>query len=962
MLYDAGRKVLMWFLAQGGGRRPPCRSAALEPLETRVLLAAGVDIQMQSATPDGFQTLTLRYEIAGDPAGPFEIGLYRSDDGIFDAADELLSSVAISDPADLTVGSHVRNLAIGPTGDVALPGAGADDIAADYWILAVADPLNAVPEDDADPFNEDNTVALAGAYHPVGGDVFAHGTAQADTVLMAPGRKTLDLSLNGTLVSYAPKDVTGFHVRSHRGDDTVGGPKITQPLQIWGGAGNDTLTGGPGGDRLDGGAGNDRLLGMAGADALFGGDGDDILDGGSGNDLLDGGSDADTLVGGAGDDFLDGGPGVNVLTGGAGKDTWAMQGSDEADIITVDSLLKTATGTIVGLTPQQDTFTDLSAALDLVSVGGGDGDDTITVLGKASAALYGGDGNDTLTGGSGKDCLNGGPGDDQLFGMAGDDWLFGGSGNDTLDGSLGNDTIIGSGGTDIVRPGPGRNTLLFKGVQDPASSSTPSLVFNVDLPLSLSSGGRGFVGGGTVPVSIVGTVDANGLFSGFAVGSGSGTASRADGSTTSVDITVMGTVGGPLNHLVLSNASWTGSGEIDYADGTEASSSLSGALTGTLSLTGSASSLKLSTNKPGGASVATYDGTYDVNGTTWSPGGTTQGTGTFTVVHGVVSESTGSFYGTVNASGSFTGTAAWGAGVLPFPVHGKFSTTRPFTISGSSASGSVGETMTAVKRGGGAGGAQAFSASFSGAMPVSEFITTSPVDDAIGGPPGYALPTLSKSSALHFQASMFASRVLYDPRVDAWQMTTGGTVKSQLQAQANGRPIIGSTNNVTWVVPEVYAMIERLADEFEHVKLNELAGGDHGANSNSRHYGGLAVDFGSVGEWNFKDAGWEVYKNAAIGMYEHGDFTSGKRDYWEVGVGIGKPNQVDLQKIVQAFCAKGNEAHGTLTPGTLTLGDLKYKDGVYSMMVTGKDNQGNKVNIKFLTDGPDHLHIGLPKS
>ena len=870
MLYDAGRKVVMWFLAQGSGRRPPCRSAALEPLETRVLLSAGADIQMQSATSDGLQTLTLRYEIAGDPVSPFEIGLYRSDDGVFDAADELLGSVSIGDPADLAVGSHVRNLAIGPTGHVVLPGAGADDIAADYRILAVADPLNAVPEDDADPFNEDNTVALVGAYHAVGGDVFVHGTAQGDVILMAPGRKTLDLRLNGTLASYAPKDVTGFHIRSHEGDDTVGGPKITQPLQIWGGAGNDTLTGGPGGDRLDGGAGNDQLFGLAGADALFGGDGNDSLDGGAGNDLLDGGSGADTLLAGVGNDFLDGGPGVNVLTGGAGKDTWAMQGSDGADTLTVDSTLKTATGTIVGLTPQQDTFTDLSAALDLVSVGGGDGDDTITVLGKASAALYGGAGNDTLTGGAGKDCLNGGPGDDQLFGMAGDDWLFGGSGNDTLDGGPGNDTIIGSGGTDIVRPGLGRNTLVFSGLGGATSQSSyapaaaafaSAATISFQTTVSLKGTRWSYTHSATANVWVTGTLDENGVLTGSMIASGSGSGAAPGPGTVAFDLTASGGVSGPLNRLRIT-AGWSSSGTVYYTDGSSYTGSLlSGGWSGTFSLAGAAGPQRLKADGGGG---------------------------------------------------------------------------------------------------------------FTGDMRVAEFTMTSPVDDAIGGPPPGFLSPLWIHTWKGYLSSLYATLVLWDPRVIKSLPHAWGTVYAQLDAQANGRSIYSpKTGKLTLVDPSVFEMIRRLADGFGGVTLNDLAAAGHGPLS--RHYKGLAVDLGSIGvgaaEWNFKGAGWEVYKNAVIGMYEHGDFISRKRDYWEVGVGIGIPNKEGLQEIVQAFCDKGNErgeggeAGGKLIQGKLIPAvDKKGNIVLYYMMVTGKDQKGNKVNLKFHTDGPSHLHIGLPKS
>ena len=46
---------------------------------------------------------------------------------------------------------------------------------------------------------------------------------------------------------------------------------------LFGGAGNDTLTGGSGNDMLFGQSGNDRLLGKGGNDLLFGGDGNDTL-------------------------------------------------------------------------------------------------------------------------------------------------------------------------------------------------------------------------------------------------------------------------------------------------------------------------------------------------------------------------------------------------------------------------------------------------------------------------------------------------------------------------------------------------------------------------------------------------------------------------------------------------------------------------------------------------------------
>jgi Ca2+-binding RTX toxin-like protein len=86
-----------------------------------------------------------------------------------------------------------------------------------------------------------------------------------------------------------------------------------------------------------------------------------------------------------------------------------------------------------------------------------------------SAQLFGGDGNDVLTGGSGVDLLFGQAGNDTLNGKGGNDLLFGGDGNDVLVGSAGNDTLlggagddilIGGGGTDVLDGGPGNNIVI----------------------------------------------------------------------------------------------------------------------------------------------------------------------------------------------------------------------------------------------------------------------------------------------------------------------------------------------------------------------------------------------------------------------------------------------------------------------------------------------------------------------
>jgi Ca2+-binding RTX toxin-like protein len=103
----------------------------------------------------------------------------------------------------------------------------------------------------------------------------------------------------------------------------------------------------------------------------------------------------------------------------------------------------------------------------LIQVFGQGGNDTIT-LNEASGALpaanlFGGDGNDTLTGGSGGDMLFGQSGNDTLLGKGGNDFLFGGVGNDTLTGGDGNDQVFGEAGNDRFIWNPGDDSDLFEG-------------------------------------------------------------------------------------------------------------------------------------------------------------------------------------------------------------------------------------------------------------------------------------------------------------------------------------------------------------------------------------------------------------------------------------------------------------------------------------------------------------------
>ena len=87
---------------------------------------------------------------------------------------------------------------------------------------------------------------------------------------------------------------------------------------------------------------------------------------------------------------------------------------------------------------------------------GGSGNDTISLDqtngALPAAVLFGGNGNDVLTGGAGAD---------QLFGGNGNDMLTGGDGNDILDGGNGNDTVVGGKGSDTAFLGTGDDTFIW---------------------------------------------------------------------------------------------------------------------------------------------------------------------------------------------------------------------------------------------------------------------------------------------------------------------------------------------------------------------------------------------------------------------------------------------------------------------------------------------------------------------
>ena len=363
------------------------------------------------------------------------------------------------------------------------------------------------------------------------GDAILPGEAPNDDIILAgAGNDTVLAGLGDDDVYAGSGDDLIFgqggddSIDGGTGDDQVNGG--TGDDTIDGGIGNDTLQGAAGDDSIDGGVGNDSITGGGDDDTLNGGEGNDTLNGSSGNDSVDGGIGDDSIIGGLGSDTVNGGDGNDVIDtggsnlvdkgypglfpgeegtpgaeddrdsvdGGAGDDT--INTGDDADTITGGS----GNDVIDGGIDDDSIFGDDGADRIVGGEGndvieGGAGDDTIHAgndpdLGldflnieddgtnpfgpdlrpdNGDDTVFGGDGNDLITGAddddvlygdAGNDTIDGGIDDDSLFGGTGDDSLIGGQGNDTLSGDEGDDIIDGGIGNDDLSGGDDRDTFI----------------------------------------------------------------------------------------------------------------------------------------------------------------------------------------------------------------------------------------------------------------------------------------------------------------------------------------------------------------------------------------------------------------------------------------------------------------------------------------------------------------------
>ncbi|MTE00634.1 hypothetical protein GIY56_10070 [Paracoccus sp. YIM 132242] len=283
-------------------------------------------------------------------------------------------------------------------------------------------------------------------------------------------------------------------------------------IQMHGYAGNDELTGAfLHRNEIFGGAGNDTLSGGADFNLLDGGDGNDVLDAWIGDyAILRGGAGNDLLTGGDGGGLLDGGVGMDTMTGGDGGDTYVVnhlrdvvaesyQPYYDNDPNPADQVNAWVTWTLGA--NLENLVLQGKAAINgtgngLSNLIVGNAGNNILSGGTGADTLEGGLGNDTLDGGSGTDTIRftastavsvnllkvaaqntgsgtdtirnvenvvTGAGNDRIIGSAVANILTAGSGNDALSGLAGNDRLTGETGNDRLQGGTG-NDLLTGGI------------------------------------------------------------------------------------------------------------------------------------------------------------------------------------------------------------------------------------------------------------------------------------------------------------------------------------------------------------------------------------------------------------------------------------------------------------------------------------------------------------------
>ncbi len=438
---------------------------------------AGITLDLDGATASGD---------GGDIVGGFAnvIGSSSGDDLTTGTGDNVVRPGGGNDDVVTGIGDDVLVAEPAPDGaDTWVPGDDSDTADYSLRVSAVTVTLDDAANDGAS--SEGDNV-------PNGVEIVRGGAAADSVVGGLEGNTFYGGGGNDTLLGRGGVDT----LYGEAGDDVVLGSSGNDVLQ--GGIGNDTVNGGEGDDRLLGGANNDTLIGGLGDDDEFGETGNDRFlqgdtSGANGSDLLVGGTQSDTASynGRAGavrvdvDGQFDDGQANEHDS--VSRDVEIVEGTAYSDTLTGNELGNTIRGLggndrITGLAGNDsldggtgnDTFVESATTSGADTYIGGSGADSLDYRARTVGIrldldngaddgqtfehdnarsdveyVYGGSGNDVLTGNLYANRVFGGAGNDSLNGLGGADVLDGGRGNDTIYGrDGGRDTLLGGTGTD----------------------------------------------------------------------------------------------------------------------------------------------------------------------------------------------------------------------------------------------------------------------------------------------------------------------------------------------------------------------------------------------------------------------------------------------------------------------------------------------------------------------------------
>jgi Ca2+-binding RTX toxin-like protein len=403
--------------------------------------------------------------------------------------DDTLAGGAGNDVINAGTGSDIINYTIGEGADAVVGGTGPGVGPANTDL----DTLNIIGTAGSDTLAVVfNGTVLTGV---AGGTVAEIERVNAD---LLGGSDALSYGTGTTAavsVNLATHSASGFtaiagieNVTGGSGADTLIGDGGANALT--GGAGNDTLSGGLGADVLTGAGGTDTASYAGETDAMFidlatgsarrgaavnpvedtlisienvsGGSGSDGIAGNAAANRLEGGDGNDTLVGAAGNDTLLGqagndtfsyssGDGNDALVdGGDGVDTLSILGNVGANTLTVTydgSVITSIAGTVASLLNVEHVTADLAGGTDVLSYGATSANVSVNLGANTASGFSAISGQaisniENVVGGSGADTLTGDGLANSLGGGGGNDTLTGGGGNDTVTGDAGNDTFV----------------------------------------------------------------------------------------------------------------------------------------------------------------------------------------------------------------------------------------------------------------------------------------------------------------------------------------------------------------------------------------------------------------------------------------------------------------------------------------------------------------------------------------